>query len=404
MTPHETILGLSGRTILVWALPGRATMSNRPLALLFAVGALACCGGSQPQPQQQLPDMTLRDPDSIVVDPPACVDHWLVTHVPRAGNLTSYAFGPDDKWQLAYLGARSPNDPITVRHVSESTITEADSLPVGGAPSLTIAPDNTVAVAVLPAQGKISVFRLGGGGWVQLGDKLGGSHFSQGFTQTHLASDSKGSLDLAWETDHPYVATYGGTAWATTPVGPQVLLSIASFVVDGSDHQHLFFSGNDPNLPTYNGFWATNASGAWVVTPMPAKLTTLSFGIVDRAGRPHVMAYDTALHHLVYDGGAWNEQSLPPDMQIAAAAFDASNHVHLLGQPSIASSPTPTGDVLYATDASGTWVTSTIARFGSGVRVGNAAVAFDHGGQPRFAFDSALGTDFAHHHFAQPCP
>lgn len=361
--------------------------------LAFALVVAGC--GSKPVVMTPTPDMTMPsgDPDARVVDPPACVGGWLVANVPRAGGNARYAFGPDEKWQLVYQAPVAGLSGLGVRHVAEATIADADTVPSAGESAIAVGRDGTVAIFVKTISKSFSAFKLVAGQWQPLGPPFGTPVPS---SSALAAIDGAGTPHVVFDSGFLYHASFVKGAWNVETVGSQKGTLLSDFVVDDADHLHVISWSSNAS------YWATNASGAWQVTALPST-PPLAVGRagVDHAGRMHVLGtnkQDGSRHHLWLEAGAWHDETMPTSVGIVeSVTIDAANHIHAVGTSA-------TYDVVYSTNASGSWVSSTVASVGANAR-SLGWIALDGASRPHVAFDSlTVNGEPPHHHFAQPCP
>ena len=371
----------------------RARMLERSLIVLALAAAVPLAAGCNSGTTVSAPDMSPND--GRTVDPPACAGGWLVSNVPRGGIDATYALDPDGNWHLVYqtlsLGAR---------HVSEATIAEADSLPSYGRP-MALAVSSTGAVDAfldIVNQG-ILVVSLFDGVWQADGKPFLTGQASAGVGaradhagHTHATFSDGGIRHLTDQSGQwtEQTAVSGSLSWHT-------------MAIDSADHVHVFYDliQTSPTMSTTSPMWATDAGASWTTTAMPAQFKAAA-AVVDRAGQPHVFgtrAGDTSQHLLSYAAGNWTDETLPAALgSVQDARLDATDHYHVVGED------LATGNVVYATNASGSWVAATVLNVGANVPA-RGWIELDRTGVPHVAFDSELGgSDPPRHHFARPCP
>jgi hypothetical protein len=158
----------------------------------------------------------------------------------------------------------------------------------------------------------------------------------------------------------------GADGWTTTPMpdyenighapGPAIAVDAA-----GVAHAH-YLGGSDPSFPAF--YYAENSSGAFVAEQVPTEepaLWTLDSDLwVQPDGVPHIVAsvHQEALDpreliHLWKEGGSWSQESVGFG-QVVAVDGDEASVLHIVFQN------LDRDGVVYATNASGAWVTEDV--------------------------------------------
>ena len=179
--------------------------------------------------------------------------------------------------------------------------------------------------------------------------------------------------------------------WATEPVGDTTLTTLerdVAIAVDAAGNPLLHFS-YDEEIGTaslqYNVL-ATKTAGAWSASPV-ARTSAVNAAIaLDAGGTVHVSYLDFGgLVHAVLASGAWNAEVVDAGASCGAAlALNAAGKVHVAYR---AVGPSG-GELRYATNATGSWVTGTITTFstlGCSVPKG-IAITVDRAGGLHIAF------------------
>jgi hypothetical protein len=152
-------------------------------------------------------------------------------------------------------------------------------------------------------------------------------------------------------------ATNASGSWVTTPIhdtGNRA--EFTEIAVDSNDKVHICFSTY--YAPGGDLFYATNASGAWVTTPVASGSRARDCDIAtDSNNKAHISYYDIDGYDLKYAtnaSGTWTSQTLDATGNVGESnsiAVDSANKVHI----SYHDSGVSTNDLKYATNVTGTW-------------------------------------------------
>jgi hypothetical protein len=163
--------------------------------------------------------------------------------------------------------------------------------------------------------------------------------------------------------------------------------------------------------------YATNASGAWVTSTIALGGRCTSIAI-DSNNKVHIIYYSTStysyyLKYATNASGSWVTSTIDwrtgstyiTGGSSSSIAIDSNNKVHISYQDL----PIETLDLKYATDASGSWVTSTIDSVGS---VGEySSIAIDSNNKVHISYQDGTNGDLKYatdasgsrHRFKQQC-
>ncbi|MBI5102577.1 MAG: DUF1566 domain-containing protein [Nitrospirae bacterium] len=220
-----------------------------------------------------------------------------------------------------------------------------------------------------------------------------------GFTSLALDSTNKAHISY-WNTGGPpptnvhlYAINASGT-WSPTSisntdsVGPY-----SSIAVDSADKPHLsYFDTADAGTIKYT----TKASGSWSApsivdsglsgNPLPG----FSSIAVDSTGKPHICyPKESSLKCAAKNGaGAWDIATVDNSGNVGvnlSLAIDSGDRLHISYHEQAGAA------LKYATNATGTWVSTTVESTG-GVAMASSALAIDNDGKVHIAFISAFGS------------
>ena len=145
----------------------------------------------------------------------------------------------------------------------------------------------------------------------------------------------------------------------------QIRISYMSTTIDSNDKLHVSFSVYDYNTDSYTIYYLTNSSGTWQYEVVVEDAESAGSKIIVS---PDNTIYVTTVTLDVFNNpqcecfskqaGVWQEQKIPLPAGIPFMAVDSLGHLHAVMQ-NIASDFL-SNDLLYATNASGSWVTDTI--------------------------------------------
>jgi hypothetical protein len=368
------------------------------------------------------PDMSTAPPDPPADDgapdvPTICSGGWQFATPPRFGYEPSFAFAPDGTTHLVYRSSAVPDGGSRgfVRHVSSATLAQAETV----APSddladklvaLSVAPDGTPNVWLVDSlHSQILRGRPSAGGWQSLPIIGSGTFSSTGPTSV------AGTVDSA---NHAHVAvvdgaqslqywTDAGGSWSSTFAATIPYASVDHIFVDDQGSVHVFAESS-----TSGNHYVSNSSGSWQSEAIPNDVFAIPspYEAIDSQRRPHAVYYTSDLNTLYHTqklATGWTNETLPVtiDHRSYAAALDRTDHLHLIfytGADDLGSNVT----LLYATNVSGSWTTTTIA-----VPIAQnpyaVSIGVDTNGTPHFGLLWRVPPDIHESHlrftFVQPC-
>lgn len=185
-----------------------------------------------------------------------------------------------------------------------------------------------------------------------------------GYTSS-IAIDAAGYVHISYldqaeflGNDNLKYATNASGAWVITTVDSEYIGFNNSIAVDASGHAHISYKGLSNGL-----MYATNASGTWVTITLDSDLSSGIWNsiAVDASGHPHIGYLNGGiipnLKYATNTSGSWVTTTVDSDEGtglFTSLALDASGHAHI--------SYFDEANTLlkYATNASGSWVTATI--------------------------------------------
>ena len=182
---------------------------------------------------------------------------------------------------------------------------------------------------------------------------------------------------------HPGVRYARRTAsglWTDESVTSEPLDTRPSLGLDASGHAHIAFArfGASPGI-----YHATDATGAWVITRLStSSADTMAALAIDSADRVHVAWASSSGVRLRTFDGSWSASSVvaPGSSSGVALAVDGNDRLHVAFGKLDA---TETVDGIgYATNLSGSWVTSTVQTG----QAGAPQIAVTASGVPHIAF------------------
>lgn len=149
-------------------------------------------------------------------------------------------------------------------------------------------------------------------------------------------------------------------SWVTATVDSEGWVGFASSIaIDPSGHVHISYLDEGETLGSDKLKYATNASGAWVVTAVDSEYIGFENSIaVDASGHAHI-SYEKnpGLRYATNASGTWITVTLDSDSNAGtwnSIAVDASGHPH------IGYSDRTNKGLKYVTNKSGAWVTTTV--------------------------------------------
>src|SRR3990167_684562 len=209
----------------------------------------------------------------------------------------------------------------------------------------------------------------GGMGWDASATTLDSSG-DVGSYNAIVASGGTAHISYYYATNGALKYTTGsGSSWSTsTLANSEDLGRYSSMVLDSAGNIHVaYYEADQANLK-----YATNTSGSWVAETVDSTGDVgmyASLGI-DTRGYLHIAYYDatnTSLKYATNSSGAWVSSTLDNSTnitgEISTLILDAANAVHIFHYWSYTDSGTGLGttDFMHITNASGAWVSETVA-------------------------------------------
>ncbi|MGW8178425.1 MAG: hypothetical protein ACWGQW_06625 [bacterium] len=162
-----------------------------------------------------------------------------------------------------------------------------------------------------------------------------------------------------------------------------------AITVDSSDKLHICYTADLDLGATRDDrlYYATNASGSWVITEVASDANYYVSLALDNAGNVHIAYQGTGIAGGLYlwyatnSSGSWITEQLTPGGEWAYIALDSSTHVHICHVHHL---------LQYTTNASGSWVTTQIHdRLG-----GRGSIAVDSSDKVHVLWDVAGGVGY----------
>jgi hypothetical protein len=150
--------------------------------------------------------------------------------------------------------------------------------------------------------------------------------------------------------------------WATSTIDTGDVGLYTSVAIDSNDHVHISYYDATNHALKY----ATNALGDWVTSTIDTGDVGLYTSVaIDSNDHVHISYYDATNHALKYATNAlgdWATSTIDSTGDVGlytSVAIDSNNHVHI-SYYAVGYQVYAVGNLKYATNASGGWVTSTI--------------------------------------------
>jgi hypothetical protein len=207
-----------------------------------------------------------------------------------------------------------------------------------------------------------------------------------GLEQRAIAIDSFNHPHIAYGGDHLYHAYFEGIQWEYEVIdnAPGVG-DYASIAIDSNNKVHIsYYDYSNGDLK-----YATNTSGSWVTSTIDSwgNVGDSTSIAVDANNKVHISYYDYSNGDLKYAtnaSGSWVTSTIDSSALLGhsnSIAIDSNNKVHIsyngytFSHYDPEGHPVYDGNLKYATNTSGSWVTSTIDNWGD---VGyNSSIAID---------------------------
>jgi hypothetical protein len=274
---------------------------------------------------------------------------WVKSIVASSGKFTSLVVETENKAHVAYHNSGPNGDlfyakPSSTPGVWLSPETVDNSVDVDGSdiPDGDFTDPEDISVNV----GKYNSIKL------DSSNKAYISYYDDGVTYASPNGDLK-------------YATNASGSWVTTTVDSTGDVGkYTSIAVDSSNKAYIsYYDVTNGDLK-----YATNASGSWVTTTVDStgdvgKHTSIA---VDSSNKAYISYYDVTNGDLKYAtnaSGSWVTTAVDSTGDVGkhtSIAVDSSNKAYISYYNDIVTNGYPTGDLKYATNASGSWVTTTV--------------------------------------------
>ena len=223
-----------------------------------------------------------------------------------------------------------------------------------------------------------------------------------------IAVDASGNPHIVYGSNNLFYAYYNGSSWhyeTIDIVDPSNNISggCASIALDTSGNVHISYRDKkyDNNSDyKYDLKYVTNASGTWVTTTVDSggSVGTYISMALDTSGKVHISYYDSTeryndsmnrdLKYATNASGTWVTTTVDSDGDVgtyASLAIDTSGKVH------ISYYDDTNDDLKYATNVSGGWVMTTVD---SGRDVGEyTSIALDSSSKAHISYYDATNED-----------
>ena len=220
----------------------------------------------------------------------------------------------------------------------------------------------------------------------------GSLSYSTTYTAT-ITTDVEDMASNRMQTDYSWSFTMVASPWSTTTIdGIGNAKAGISIAIDSNNKIHIsYVDDTDDDLK-----YATNASGSWATATVDSTFILGSSSIaIDYNNKVHISYIDAANYDLKYAtnaSGSWTISTIDSEGMVgysSSIAIDSNNKVHI-SYYDYFNSDIITGDLKYATNASGSWVTSTVDSIGVAGR--ETSIAMDSNNKIHIAYlDDANG-------------
>jgi hypothetical protein len=212
---------------------------------------------------------------------------------------------------------------------------------------------------------------------------------------TSIALDSSGNAHISYSGDGIRYATNTSGSWVITTVDTTAS-GATSMALDSSDRVHICYSGDGI-------MYATNTSGSWVITTVDSTGGSYASIALDSSGNAHVSyVSDTStiiyLKYATNESGSWvittavsaeHAGSYREHFFYTSMALDSADKVHISYGESFYKISPGIGNLLYATNASGSWVTTQVDSKGGSY----TSIALDSADKVRISYFDSINND-----------
>ncbi|MFH0791036.1 MAG: choice-of-anchor U domain-containing protein [Candidatus Omnitrophota bacterium] len=320
---------------------------------------------------------------------------WVITTIDSPGNVGEYssiAIDSSDKVHISYSDCSNGWGYSNLKYTTNAsgtwiTTTVDSSGDTGGEPSIAIDSSNNVHISYLDRSNndELKYATNASGIWATTTIDSSGDVGMD----TSIATDSGNKAHISysdWGNEEIKYATNVSGSWITTTVDSAI--QFTSIAIDSSNNLHISYraSGGSYGLLKY----ATNASGSWVTTSVDSSCRDVGSPsiAIDSNNKVHISYCDWGNYDLKYatnTSGSWVTTTVDSGGYVygpTSIAIDSSNNAHI--SYAIYGPDWESTDLKYATNASGSWITTTID---SGGYVGDyTSIAIDSSDNVYFSY------------------
>jgi len=188
-------------------------------------------------------------------------------------------------------------------------------------------------------------------------------------TYTSIATDSNDKVHISYRDSDGLALKYATNAsgtWEYETIDSSANVGTdTSIAVDSNNKVHISYR----NVTGGKLKYATNVSGKWVISTVDNNASDYSDIGIDSSGKVHISYYDENNHALKYAtnaSGVWETATIDSSGFVGgytSIAIDSTGHLHISYYYYDYNSEN--SDLMYATDVSGSWVTSIIESEGN---------------------------------------